>query len=240
MTIHLITTCSRSKATPPGDTRFPYTETKPAAALAAWRETLSRAPVTGSTAALYCGLHSDRARAIAARHAEVGLWFLSAGLGLRHATDPAVTYEATFHDLPYPAALHWAGLTYSPPLPGRQPSLTRLMQSSPGDKYVIAASPVYLAAVEDDLVAGAAALPEADRQLIIVTSKGYQGGSVSTGSPEPCGDADRTENQYDRAEYQSCRAANRQPDRSGNSPDPGSDQLPDTMDCIRHGEKNKK
>lgn len=175
MTIHLITTCSRSKATPPGDTRFPYTETKPAAALAAWRETLSRAPVTGSTAALYCGLHSDRARAIAARHAEVELWFLSAGLGLRHATDPAVTYEATFHDLPYPAALHWAGLTYSPPLPGRQPSLTRLMQSSPGDKYVIAASPVYLAAVEDDLVAGAAALPEADRQLIIVTSKGYQG-----------------------------------------------------------------
>ncbi|MDZ7324948.1 hypothetical protein N4G41_25280 [Kosakonia sacchari] len=175
MTIHLITTCSRSKATPPGDTRFPYTETKPAAALAAWRETLARAPVTGSTAALYCGLHSDRARAIAVRHADVELWFLSAGLGLRHATDPAVTYEATFHDLPYPAALHWAGLTYSPPLPGRQPSLTRLMQSSPGDKYVIAASPVYLAAVEDDLVAGAAALPEADRQLIIVTSKGYQG-----------------------------------------------------------------
>ncbi|SFF38424.1 hypothetical protein SAMN03159428_04941 [Kosakonia radicincitans] len=175
MTIHLITTCSRNKAPPAGDTRFPYTETEPAAALAAWRDILARVPVTGQTAGLYCGLHSARARAIAARHADVELWFLSAGLGLRHATDPAVTYEATFHDLPYPATLQWAGLTHSPPLPGRQPSLTRLMQSCPGDWYVIAASPVYLAAVEDDLVAGAAALPEQDRQLIIVTSKGYQG-----------------------------------------------------------------
>lgn len=175
MPLHLITTCSRSKIAPAGNTRFSCAVTDPAAALAAWRDTVALAPVTGETASLYRGLHNARARAIADRYPDVELWIVSAGLGLRHATDPAVAYEATFHDLAYPATRQWDGLTSHPPLPGRQPSLASLMQSCPDDRFVIAASPVYLTAISDDLLAGAKVLKDADRQLVIVTSKGYQG-----------------------------------------------------------------
>lgn len=48
------------------------------------------------------------------------------------------------------------------------------MQARPDDRFVVAASPVYLRAVESDLLAGREALC-APEQLQIVTSKGYQG-----------------------------------------------------------------
>lgn len=175
MPLHLITTCSRSKAVPAGHTVFPYAVSDPAVDLAAWHDTVALAPVSGEMDTLYRGLHNARARASADRHPDVELWFVSAGLGLRHTTDPAVGYEASFHNLAYPASRQWSGLTNHPPLPGRQPSLASLMQSCPDDRYVIAASPVYLAAIENDILTGAGALQDASRQLVIVTSKGYQG-----------------------------------------------------------------
>lgn len=48
------------------------------------------------------------------------------------------------------------------------------MQARPDDRFVVAVSPVYLRAVESDLLAGRAALSRPE-QLQVVTSKGYQG-----------------------------------------------------------------
>ncbi|GLH22944.1 MULTISPECIES: hypothetical protein [Enterobacter] len=48
------------------------------------------------------------------------------------------------------------------------------MQAMPDDRFVVAASPLYLRAVESDLFAGRKALCNPE-QLTVVTSKGYQG-----------------------------------------------------------------
>lgn len=48
------------------------------------------------------------------------------------------------------------------------------MQERPHDRFIVAASPVYLRAVEEDLRAGRDELASPE-QLTIVTSKGYQG-----------------------------------------------------------------
>jgi len=47
------------------------------------------------------------------------------------------------------------------------------MQARPDDRFVVAASPVCLRAVESDLLAGRAALRSPD-QLQVVSSKGYR------------------------------------------------------------------
>lgn len=49
------------------------------------------------------------------------------------------------------------------------------MQSCPQDQFVFAVSPVYLRAIEEDILAGIPALANADHQLKISTSQGYQG-----------------------------------------------------------------
>ncbi|HGH4585538.1 TPA: hypothetical protein ACJIWA_004059 [Enterobacter bugandensis] len=48
------------------------------------------------------------------------------------------------------------------------------MQAMPDDRFVVAASPLYLRAVGSDLFAGRKALCNPE-QLTVVTSKGYQG-----------------------------------------------------------------
>lgn len=63
---------------------------------------------------LYRGAHWLRARGIAARWPGIELWAMSAGLGLRHHTDPAVAYEATFHAMPFAPATVWGSLTARP------------------------------------------------------------------------------------------------------------------------------
>ncbi|CAH5574973.1 hypothetical protein PYX08_00440 [Citrobacter freundii] len=49
------------------------------------------------------------------------------------------------------------------------------MQRCPDDRFVIAGSPVYISAAEQDILAGVPALHDAAAQLIIVTSQGYRG-----------------------------------------------------------------
>lgn len=122
---------------------------------------------------LYTGQHWRRAAATAARTG-TELWVLSAGLGLLHVSDRIVPYEATFSSMPFSHQALWERLTASPPTERRCASLQALMQSRPDDRFVIAASPVYLRAVEADLCAGRAALSSASR-LTIVTSGGYRG-----------------------------------------------------------------
>lgn len=173
--LHLIVSCTQGKSAPPGGTVFPCHLTAPDVALDTWTQQVRQVTARSPTGELYRGLHWQRACAVARRHDRVELWAISAGLGLRHATDPAVPYDATFHRLAYPPATHWHGLTTRPPLPGRCASLAALLQACPQDVFVLALSPVYLRAVEADLCAGLASLADPARQLRIVTSQGYRG-----------------------------------------------------------------
>ena len=85
-----------------------------------------------------------------------------------------VPYEATFSTMPFCQRTHWERLTTRPPSERRCTSLKTLMQAMPDDRFVVAASPLYLRAVESDLFAGRKALCNPE-QLTVVTSKGYQG-----------------------------------------------------------------
>ena len=121
---------------------------------------------------LYTGQHWQRA-VTATQCADAELWVLSAGLGLLHISDPVVPYEATFSSMPFSHCTLWSLLTASPPGERRCASLQALMQERPHDRFIVAASPVYLRAVEEDLRAGSEALFSSE-QLTIVTSKAWQ------------------------------------------------------------------
>ncbi|WP_258551218.1 tgtA5 cluster protein 2 [Klebsiella pneumoniae] len=66
-------------------------------------------------------------------------------------------------------------LTSDPILPGKVPSLAELFGLYRRDIFIVAASPVYLNAVEDDLVKGVACLPCPGKQLRIASSASYNG-----------------------------------------------------------------
>lgn len=173
--IHLIVTCTRRKTVAAGDTIFPD-ERDVDRAYGIWLERLAQArrgSLPMSAGELYTGQHWSRAAAAAARNG-ADMWIISAGLGLLHVTDPVVPYEATFSSMPFCHRTHWERLTTRPSSERRCTSLKRLMQARPDDRFVVAASPVYLGAVESDLLMGRDAL-SAPEQLQIVTSKGYQG-----------------------------------------------------------------
>ncbi|MCL6336286.1 hypothetical protein EXT65_21060 [Pectobacterium carotovorum subsp. carotovorum] len=177
--LHLITTCSKGKTAPVGDTAFPYDKLSIDEAMTNWRQQVQAAFETANgvcpTAALYCGVHWGKAIALAQQFSQLELWVISAGLGLRHSTDPAVPYEATFKDMPYPPAVVWEQLTQKPLLPGRCSSLATLMRQHPADWFVIAGSPAYIQAIEQDVNAGIGTLTDAAAQLTIVTSQAYRG-----------------------------------------------------------------
>lgn len=173
--VHLIVTCTRRKTVPAGDAVFPD-ERDVERAYGLWMERLALArrgspPMTAGE--LYTGQHWCRAVAAAARNG-AEMWVISAGLGLLHASDPVVPYEATFSSMPFCHRTHWERLTTRPLSERRCTSLKMLMQTRPDDRFVVAASPVYLRAVESDLLAGRYTL-RAPEQLTVVTSKGYQG-----------------------------------------------------------------
>lgn len=177
--LHLITTCTLRKSLRAGETVFPCSPDSLQAAGERWRRLIARAAANDRNVIpageLYRGAHWLRARKIVACRPDIELWAISAGLGLRHHTDPSVSYEATFHTMPFPAREVWADLTARPPLPGHCGSLAELMHRFPGDCYMVAGSPVYISATERDIQAGIAALADAHSQLTIVTSQGYHG-----------------------------------------------------------------
>lgn len=173
--VHLIVTCTRRKTVAAGDAVFPD-ERDVERAYGLWMERLAQArrgspPMNAGE--LYTGQHWSRAAAAAARSG-AEMWILSAGLGLLHVSDPVVPYEATFSTMPFCHRTHWERLTTRPPSERRCTSLKTLMQARPDDRFVVAASPVYLRAVEADLLAGRDAL-RTPEQLQVVTSKGYRG-----------------------------------------------------------------
>lgn len=173
--VHLIVTCTRRKTVPAGDAVFPD-ERDVERAYGLWMERLAQArrgsPLM-TAGELYTGQHWSRAATAAVRNG-AEMWVISAGLGLLHASDPVVPYEATFSSMPFCHRTHWERLTTRPLSERRCTSLKTLMQARPDDRFVVAASPVYLRAVESDLLAGRGALTTPE-QLQVVTSKGYQG-----------------------------------------------------------------
>lgn len=173
--VHLIVTCTRRKTVPAGETVFPD-ERDVESAYGLWLERLAQArcgspPLTAGE--LYTGQHWSRAAAAAARNG-AEMWVISAGLGLLHVSDPVVPYEATFSSMSFSHRRLWESLTTRPPAERHSASLRTLMQARPDDRFVVAASPVYLRAVEDDLCSARQAL-RSPRHLTIVTTKGYQG-----------------------------------------------------------------
>lgn len=173
--VHLIVTCTRRKTVAAGDAVFPD-ERDVERAYGLWLERLAQArrgspPMTAGE--LYTGQHWSRASAAAARNG-AEMWVISAGLGLLHVSGPVVPYETTCSPMPFSHSRLWESLTTRPPAERRSTSLRTLMQARPDDRFVVAASPVYLRAVETDLLAGRGAL-SAPEQLQVVTSKGYQG-----------------------------------------------------------------
>lgn len=102
------------------------------------------------------------------------MWIISAGLGSLHVSAPVVQYEAMFSSMPFCHRTHWERLTTCPPPERRCTSLNTLMEPRPDDRFVVAPSPLYLRAVESDLLAGMNALCNPE-QLAVVTSKGHQG-----------------------------------------------------------------
>ncbi|WP_240670875.1 MULTISPECIES: hypothetical protein [Cronobacter] len=177
MAIHLITTCSRSKSAAPGSRVFPYHIASLSAAMSAWQALLNSesSDAKRTTAELYCGTHWKRALSVTTYWPETELWVISAGLGLRHSSDSALPYEATFHAMTHAPEAVWKSLTTQPPLPGRCASIAELMSRYPGDCFVIAGSPVYINAAEKDIVTGLNALDSAQVQMTVVTSQKYSG-----------------------------------------------------------------
>lgn len=91
-----------------------------------------------------------------------------------HVSETVVPYEATFGAMSFCHRRIWEYLTTRPPTKRRCASLALLMKERPHERFVIAASPVYLRAIEEDLYVGSKILTCPD-QLMIVTSKGYKG-----------------------------------------------------------------
>ena len=177
--VHLITSCAKSKNGAVLDTVFPSSPASLKEAYDEWTGLLTKRfsdpDTVTETKNLYRGEHWKTALEIHRKLPDLSLWVVSAGIGLRHFSDPAVPYEATFSNTAYASGSIWARLTESPPLPGKVPSLNALLSRNADDIFVVALSPVYLRAIESDLAAGAHHLPCPDRQLIIVTSKAYTG-----------------------------------------------------------------
>lgn len=143
-----------------------------------WREKLQLSIIDGNPAPaerVYRGTHWDTARQIVCDNQDVDLWVISAGLGLLHASESIVPYEASFTSLPISGSSWWAALTECFKEGRAAASIQILMQARPHEIFVIAGSPTYIAAVEKDIMVGSKALNDAATQLVIVTSAGYKG-----------------------------------------------------------------
>ncbi|EGA2912844.1 hypothetical protein NRS63_004149 [Salmonella enterica] len=124
---------------------------------------------------LYRGAHWACAKEILKTTPNLDLWVISAGMGLLHSSERVIPYEATFNKLPFAPSSWWETLTEATQGFRRCCSIAQLMQTNPGDNYVISGSPVYVAAVESDIKSGITSLNNPQAQLTIITSGGYKG-----------------------------------------------------------------
>lgn len=178
-TIHLITTCAKSKNGPIQGTVYPYDTQDIDDSYLCWKKCIQDRYTQGTDNTkihnLYRGAHWNTAKKIAAAYGSVNLWVVSAGLGLRHDADPAIPYESSFTMMRQCSADVWERLITDPVLPGKVSSLEGLLGHYYQDSFVIAASPTYLNAIEHDLVKGITHLHDPKMQLTIASSAAYTG-----------------------------------------------------------------
>lgn len=177
--IHLVTTCAKSKNGNIEDTIYPVDITNLDMAFCEWTRRLKmrfdkKIDVT-QTESLYRGSHWDTALRIRNSRPDVSLWVISAGLGLRHSSDPAIPYEASFSNIPHENTQVWDHHIHAPIFPGRVHSLVELLHANNNDLFVVAASPLYLKAIEHDLLEGIKHVQNPKAQIIITTTHGYNG-----------------------------------------------------------------
>ena len=115
--LHLITTCTRRKAGSVEDTVFPG-DTSLDDAFDGWYRLIARPPAVLAGCwkqESFTGAHTGCVPAVSRRGGRASSCGpCPAGLGLRHHTDPAVAYEATFHAMPFAPATVWGSLTARP------------------------------------------------------------------------------------------------------------------------------
>ncbi|MDM2765745.1 hypothetical protein [Citrobacter sp. Cpo150] len=177
--MHLITTCAKSKHTAGikpvvlhADEGSLYTiQQRWNASL---QEHLHSSPRI-SVQSLYRGAHWATATDILLNTPDLQLWVISAGLGFLHHDDQVIPYEATFNSLPFSSSAWWQALNAMEGLSRRCRDISTLMHRHPTDKFLIAGSPVYLQAIEADLLQGLTALQCLESQLTIITSQAYSG-----------------------------------------------------------------
>jgi hypothetical protein len=177
--IHLITTCAKSKNGDVKDSIFPNDIIDIRQAFSEWslmvRHRYQQRKDITEAKNLYRGAHWKTALEISNHFPNVSLWVISAGLGLRHSSDPTMPYEASFSFMPHDSSDVWALHIREPILPGRICSLSELLGTHNADRFVLAASPLYLKAIEHDLLDGINKLSDPFTQVTIATTKAYAG-----------------------------------------------------------------
>ncbi len=176
---HLITSCTKGKNhhggfRPELNIRAGQ---EPEDAVASWMEVINRGQSAAQVPALslYAGNHWSTAKEILRTTENLELWVISAGMGFLNSRDLVSAYEATFHDLPFSHSRWWRELTNAFGKDNSVNSIEALMEERPWDDYVIAASPVYISAVEEDILSGSKKLRNSVAQLTVVTSGAYSG-----------------------------------------------------------------
>lgn len=146
--VHLITSCTKGKnhqghVWPTLDIDPKQT---PDDAAYAWSNIVDDARSNQAVPALslYSGNHWSTAKEILNSTRNLELWIISAGMGFLNSRDRVPSYEATFHQVPFRHDLWWKAITKSLGKHNRCATISQLMQSSPNDEYLIAASPVYI------------------------------------------------------------------------------------------------
>ncbi|PXW50399.1 hypothetical protein DFO55_12470 [Grimontella sp. AG753] len=176
---HLLTSCAKGKnhftSTSPVLEIMP--NASPKLLIEIWLNKLRNYPPERAVSVidLYRGGHWSCAKEILKTTPNLDLWVISAGMGLLHCSEKVIPYDATFNKLPFAPSSWWETLTEATQGIRRSCSIAQLMQTHPGDNFVISGSPVYVAAVELDINSGLASLINPLAQLKVITSSAYKG-----------------------------------------------------------------
>jgi hypothetical protein len=192
--VHILVTCTKRKrfAAPARLRLGAVGKGKPGDVARRWTERLEQTTAPKVHAAsLYAGDHWQIAAGLPAAAASCGvkaqLWVLSAGYGLIAGSARVAPYSATF-SVGHPDEVlnrfsdrnastvrdWWASLSQWPGPQANAPrTITDLVVRNPRTPIVVVASPKYLAAIQDDLLAARSVL--ADPATLIVVSAGARG-----------------------------------------------------------------
>jgi hypothetical protein len=189
--VHVVVTCTnrKTKPVPPALHLRNVVGGDVAASARAWISRLEGASVpTVSASELYAGEHWTVARQIPAHPhggTQVQLWVCSAGYGLIPAETPIRPYAATFtagHKDSIPGddagRSWWKALgAWKGPAPQSPHSMQTLVEADPRALFVLALSPPYVRACQDDVLAAIGSLADSDQLMVV--SVGTRGGALA-------------------------------------------------------------